>query len=84
MPGVFVVTDSSCDLEQHDIEQFNIEIVPLTIRFGSEEFTDRQDLGVEDFYQRMASSQTFPIQPARRPARSNRPFAPPETPTLTR
>ena len=60
MPGVFVVTDSSCDLEQDDIEPYNIEIVPLTIRFGSEEFTDRQDLGVEDFYQRMADSHDLP------------------------
>ena len=60
MPGVFVVTDSSCDLEQDDIDPFNIEIVPLTIRFGSEEFTDRQDLSVEDFYQRMANTEDLP------------------------
>jgi DegV family protein with EDD domain len=60
MPGVFVVTDSSCDLEQDDIGPFNIEIVPLTIRFGSEEFTDRQDLSVEDFYQRMANTEDLP------------------------
>jgi DegV family protein with EDD domain len=60
MPGVFVVTDSSCDLEQEEIDSFNIEIVPLTIRFGSEEFTDRQDLSVEDFYQRMANTEDLP------------------------
>jgi DegV family protein with EDD domain len=60
MPGVFVVTDSSCDLEQDDIDPFEIEIVPLTIRFGSEEFTDRRDLRVEEFYQRMANSQDLP------------------------
>ncbi len=60
MPGVFVVTDSSCDLEQDDIKPFNIEIVPLTIRFGGEEFTDRQDLSVEDFYQRMATAEDLP------------------------
>jgi DegV family protein with EDD domain len=60
MPGVFVVTDSSCDLEQDDIDPFNIEIVPLTIRFGSEEFTDRQDLRVEDFYLRMANTEDLP------------------------
>jgi fatty acid kinase fatty acid binding subunit len=60
MPGVFVVTDSSCDLEQDDIEPFSIEVVPLTIRFGSEEFTDRQDLSVEDFYRRMADSEDLP------------------------
>jgi DegV family protein with EDD domain len=60
MPGVYMVTDSSCDLEQGDIDPFNIEIVPLTIRFGSEEFTDRQDLSVEDFYQRMAHTEELP------------------------
>jgi DegV family protein with EDD domain len=60
MPGVFVVTDSSCDLEQDDIDPFKIEIVPLTIRFGSEEFTDRRDLSVEDFYQRMAHTDGLP------------------------
>ncbi len=60
MPGVFVVTDSSCDLEQDDIDPFDIEIVPLTIRFGSEEFTDRQDLTVEDFYQRLANTEDLP------------------------
>ena len=60
MPGVFVVTDSSCDLEQDDIDSFNIDIVPLTIRFGSEEFADRQDLSVEDFYRRMAETEDLP------------------------
>ncbi len=60
MPGVFVVTDSSCDLEQEDIEPFNVAIVPLTIRFGSEEFTDRQDLSVEEFYRRMANTEDLP------------------------
>jgi DegV family protein with EDD domain len=60
VPGVFVVTDSSCDLEQDDIDSLNIEIVPLTIRFGSEEFVDRQDLSVEGFYQRMANTEDLP------------------------
>ncbi len=60
MPGVFVVTDSSCDLEQNDIDPFNIEIVPLTIRFGRDEFTDREDLSVKDFYRRMANTEELP------------------------
>jgi DegV family protein with EDD domain len=60
MAGVFVVTDSSCDLEQDEVDQLNIDVVPLTIRFGSEEFTDRQDLSVEDFYERMANTEGLP------------------------
>ena len=34
MPGVHVVTDSSCDLAPEEIEPLDVEIVPLTIRFG--------------------------------------------------
>jgi DegV family protein with EDD domain len=60
MSGVFVVTDSSCDLEQHEVDQRNIDIVPLTIRFGNEEFIDRQQLSVEDFYERMAKTEDLP------------------------
>jgi len=60
VPGVYIVSDSSCDLAQDEIGMFNIEIVPLSIRFGNEEFTDRRDLSVEEFYIRMASSDDLP------------------------
>jgi DegV family protein with EDD domain len=60
MPGVHVVSDSSCDLAQDEIVGLNIEIVPLSIRFGNEEFTDRQDLTVDEFYRKMASSDVLP------------------------
>jgi DegV family protein with EDD domain len=58
--GVYIVSDSSCDLEQDETGLPNIEIVPLSIRFGSEEFTDRRDLSVDDFYKRMANSDALP------------------------
>jgi len=58
--GVFVVTDSSSDLETAEIDGLDVEIVPLSIRFGSEEFTDREDLSVEDFYAKMAASDVLP------------------------
>src|ERR1035437_10351534 len=60
MSGVYIVSDSTCDLEQDETDLLNIEIVPLSIRFGSEEFTDRRDLSVEDFYKRMANSDVLP------------------------
>ena len=60
MSGVYIVSDSSCDLEEDETDLLNVEIVPLSIRFGSEEFTDRRDLSVEDFYDRMASSDVLP------------------------
>lgn len=60
MPGVHIVSDSSCDLAQDEIDLPNVEIVPLSIRFGDDEFTDRRDLSVEDFYSRMANSEVLP------------------------
>ena len=35
-----IVTDSSCDIPADLIEKLGITIVPLTIRFGDEEFVD--------------------------------------------
>jgi len=60
MPGVFVVTDSSSDLTPEEVAPFDVEIVPLTVRFGSEEFTDGVDLTIDDFYRRMADSEELP------------------------
>jgi len=57
---VRIVTDSSSDLDAAVVEELGVEVVPLSIRFGSEEFTDRVDLTVEDFYSRMASSSALP------------------------
>ena len=60
MSGVHIVTDSSCDLTAADIGDLAIDVVPLTIRFGPDEFVDRTELSVEDFYRRMAESSVLP------------------------
>lgn len=62
---VAIVTDSTSDLGVL-AAQNGIEVVPLTIRFGSEEFRDGVDLTENDFYQKLESSSTTPItaQPA--------------------
>ncbi|MGZ8762648.1 MAG: DegV family protein [Acidimicrobiia bacterium] len=57
---VRVVTDSSCDLPDELVDQLGIEIVPLTIRFGSEELVDRKELSATEFWRRLESSPTLP------------------------
>jgi DegV family protein with EDD domain len=57
---VRIVTDSSADLPPDDAAALGVEIVPLSIRFGSEEFTDGVDLSVEAFYEKLASSPELP------------------------
>jgi DegV family protein with EDD domain len=58
--GVRVVTDSACDLPQDIVDELGIEIVPLTIRFGSEELVDRKELGTEEFWRRLETSPVLP------------------------
>ncbi len=58
--AVRVVTDSSCDLPAEVVAEHGIEVVPLTIRFGNEEFVDRVDLSPAQFWARCASSSTLP------------------------
>ena len=60
MPGIRVVTDSACDLPQALADKHRIEIVPLTIRFGDEEFVDRRDLSPKEFWARSANSPVLP------------------------
>ena len=57
---VAVVTDSSCDLPADLVTEHGIEVVPLSIRFGSEELVDRVDLTPREFWARCASSSTLP------------------------
>jgi DegV family protein with EDD domain len=55
-----IVTDSSCDLPDAVAAEHHIRIVPLTIRFGDEEFLDREELSTSEFWRRCASSATLP------------------------
>ena len=57
---VKVVTDSACDLPQELADELGITIVPLTVRFGEEEFVDRRDLTAAEFWARCDASPTLP------------------------
>ena len=57
---VRIVTDSACDLSDRDLEEWGIGLVPLSIRFGDEEFVDRTELATSDFYRRLAASEHLP------------------------
>ena len=58
--GVRVVTDSVCDLPDDLIERHGIQVVPLTIRFGTEELIDRKELSTDEFWRRLADSDVLP------------------------
>ncbi len=62
-----IVTDSACDLPEAVARELGIEIVPLTIRFGDEEFVDRRDLTPSQFWAKCAASSTLPSTAAPAP-----------------
>ena len=57
---VRIVTDSAADLPSDEVTRLGVEVVPLSIRFGTDEFTDGVDLSVAEFYEKLASSDTLP------------------------
>lgn len=57
---VRVVTDSASDLPPELASDLDIEIVPLTVRFGDEELVDRRDLSPKEFWARVADSPVLP------------------------
>ena len=71
---VGIVTDSSCDLHDDDLDGTGVEIVPLFIRFGTDDFVDREQITVEDFYRRMASVEELPQTAAPPPGRFEQAF----------
>jgi len=60
MTRIRVITDSACDLDPRLIERYEVTVVPLSIRFGSEEFEDGSGLSTVDFWARCATSPVLP------------------------
>jgi len=74
MSGVHIVTDSSCDLTDEQVSSYGIGVVPLSIRFGQEEFIDREQLSVDQFYTKMADTGLLPETAAPSPGRFEQEF----------
>jgi DegV family protein with EDD domain len=64
---VKIVTDSSCDLPDALVSELGIEVVPLKIRFGTEELVDRVDLSSSEFWARCSTSAELPSTAAPAP-----------------
>jgi len=60
MARIRVVTDSACDLSAEVAADHGVTIVPLSIRFGDEEFVDGKDLTTEEFWARCKASPVLP------------------------
>lgn len=58
--GIKLVTDSASDLPDNLLTEHDIDMVPLSIHFGKQEYRDRVDISIGEFYEKMSSSEEFP------------------------
>lgn len=58
--SIRIVTDSACDLPEEVVTEHGVRVVPLTIRFGDEEFIDREQLSTSEFWARCAQQTALP------------------------
>jgi len=55
-----IVTDSTADLPKNLVEEFDIEIVPLTVLLGDKSFRDYYDLSPNKFFKMLHETDEFP------------------------
>jgi DegV family protein with EDD domain len=57
---VHLVTDSTSDLTPTAAETLGVRVIPLTVRFGQDQFRDGIDLGPGEFYRRLSDPSENP------------------------
>ena len=58
--GIRIITDSTADLPAEILEKYKIEMIPLTVRFGEEEYRDYIDLSSKEFYDLLSKTEVLP------------------------
>ena len=58
--NIALVTDSTCDLSQEIIDNYQINVVPININFGENHYLDKVTIKPEQFYSLLATSTDFP------------------------
>ena len=58
--SILIVTDSTCDLPQHVIQELAIKVVPLFINIGDKGYLDGVDITRKEFYTNLPGYTTHP------------------------
>ena len=60
MSRVYIVTDSTADLTEEEVKQFEISIVPMNISIDNENYIDGVTITKDEFKQKMIASSELP------------------------
>ena len=50
---VKIVTDSTCDLPEAIVAEYDLTVLPLYINFGDQSYLDGVELSRQEFYERL-------------------------------
>ena len=64
---VRIITDTLCDLTMEHAKELNIDILPLTVRFGETDYKCGIELSNEEFYEKLETSKDNPTTAAVNP-----------------
>ncbi len=59
-----IVTDSTCDLPNHLVEQYEIEVIPSILILEGKEYADGVDISRDEFYRRLPALRSQPTTAA--------------------
>lgn len=60
MSRIAILTDSTCDIPQKLVDQYQIGVIPTLVIWGDETYRDRIDLTPQEFYRRLGEDPILP------------------------
>ena len=66
--AVKFIIDAGCDLNQQQAEALGVKLIPMTIRFGAEEYRSGVDITNQEFYEKLTTSKENPTTSQPTPA----------------
>ncbi len=58
--GIKILVDSASDFTQDEAKQYGIEVIPLIVSFGDQEYLDGVNLTQKEFYEKLIETDTLP------------------------
>lgn len=55
-----ILVDSASDIEKTEAEALGIDVIPMKVRFGGEEYSDGYDLSHKEFFEKLIESNELP------------------------
>lgn len=64
---IIIVTDSTCDLSEEIINKYDIKVIPLYVNFDSKCYKDREEMNVDQMYEKVKAEGIYPKTSAATP-----------------